>query len=175
MNLRRLRNSRGVTLAELIVAMALTSMLLGLVVTGSLFLKRYINQWQERDRLMEELVFIEEELSRTMSKSQRINMHADSLVCLDSRSKMIVYRWHEGKLMKNGRQLSQSNLILGGIAISKMDLPLLSEDTILYRRGLIEPSGLYKLVAVVSDNQGNTDSLVTLVRNDYEYFKYTPF
>ncbi len=175
MNIKCFENSKGVTLVELIVAMALTSILLGLIVTGSMFLKNYINQWRERDRLLEELVFLESELSRSLSKSQQIDLYSDSLVCLGRRLNAVVYQWNEGKLTKNFRQLSQSSLSLDRIAISRLDLPQHSTDSILDERGLVEPSGLYKLAVVVSDSRGNTDSLVTLARNDYEYFKYAPY
>ncbi|MDH3892393.1 MAG: hypothetical protein OEV49_15070 [candidate division Zixibacteria bacterium] len=162
-------------MAELIVAMALSTILLGLVVTGSMFLKKYINQWQERDRLLEETLFIQEELSRSIGQSQQITIHHDSLVCLDRRLKTTVYGWENNRLVKNGRPLSQSSLSLDGVAISKMDLPPQASDTILYERGMVKPSGIYRLAVVVSDSRGNTDSLVTLIRNKYECIKYSPF
>lgn len=166
-----LNDEQGLTLVELLVALGLTGLVLVLVVTGSLFVQKFISDWSDRDKVTEELAFLNRELTPRIEESHSVEIRGDTVNFGYVGEVRTVYMLDSGGLSRDGRVLSRAGLNVETVEIAVLDLqnPAL-EDTLKTEE---RPRGLYQLKLVVSDKRGNRDSLLTVVRNDYEYFKYS--
>lgn len=161
-----LLNNKGLTLAELIIALGLSSLLLIFIISGSLFMKRYLFIWKNENRLYEELRLINSELSDKLQKANRIELFADSLsVRVDTT--MFVYNWATNQLIRNTHIITPN--YLSNIELNVRKIPLLnSADSIILDENR---SGLYKIHIAIQDNYGQKDSLITIIKNNYVYYK----
>jgi len=175
MKLSCLTNERGVTLTELIVAMAITSILLVLIISGSLFVKDYIKRWQGQDKLVEEVVFIQKELTSNITTSHKISIHNDSISFITADCDNIRYTFEDNLLYKNGNNLIRAGFNVTQLQLQRIELSDHPNDSILTNKYMSGITGLYKLNIRVSDDRGNTESLQTLVRNKYETYKYSSY
>ncbi|MEW6413253.1 MAG: prepilin-type N-terminal cleavage/methylation domain-containing protein [Candidatus Zixiibacteriota bacterium] len=167
-----LTNNRGVTLVELIVALALSSMLLIFVVSGSLFVQDFLKERKSRDNLFEELAFVSGEIATCVSSSRFVSPYADSLMCISSLNEATTYAWHDGQVFENDRALLRSGVHLDTMAIMRLDLPKYADSTILNKEQQGIPLGLYEIYLVASDERNLTDSIRRVVKNEYIVIKY---
>lgn len=172
MNLSYLKNHDGVTLVELVVAMAITSMLLIFIVSGSLFVQNYIDRWRQKDVLGEELAFLQTELSSAIRNGRSIRVRPDSLVLTTSNQMVTIYTLSGGRLYRNNKQLTRPGVRVDCLNVNSFELPHKSQTVNLREEGTSNVSGLYRLVLCVSDRRGNADTLSFVIRNSYEYFKH---
>jgi hypothetical protein len=164
-------NESGLTLAELIIALGLSALLLILVVSGSLFVKKYIADWSDRDKLTEELAFITKEILPKLQDSRRLEVFSDSLWCHQSDGSTIKYRLDDGAFQKDGRPLTRAGLRVDLFEVRTNLLPNdFTLDTLNIQN---QQTGLYSFRVAVSDRRGNTDTLTTVGRNRYESLKYS--
>jgi len=170
MRLSYINNQSGLSLAELIIALGLTSLLLVLVVSGALFVKKYISDWSDRDKITEELAFISQELLPQIEDSRRLDLYTDSLVCHTSTGTRIRYRWDGGILSKDEHTISRVGLKVDLLEI-RTNL-LLIDSTIDTLSSVNTNRGLYSLKVAVSDRRSHVDTLTTVGRNRYEALKY---
>ena len=171
MRLSYLDNEDGLTLIELIVTLGLSGLVLLLVVTGSLFVQKFISDWSARDKVTEELAFLSRELTPAIEASREVQTRGDTLLFVGRDLDSTLYTLVGGGLCRRGHRLSRTGLLVVTASIDAVDLHNWAEiDTLSQEKG---PRGLYRLKLVVSDQRGNRDSLLTIVRNDYEYFKYS--
>ena len=170
MRLCYVNNESGVTLAELIIALGLTSLLMVLVVSGALFVKKYISDWSDRDKITEELAFATQELMPQIEDSRALDLYPDSLVCHTVTGARIRYRWYGGVLRKDDHILLRVGLKIDLLEILANPLPIdFAKDTL----GSANINrGLYYLKIAISDRRGNVDTLTTVGRNRYETLKY---
>lgn len=167
----RLANHRGLTLVELLVAMGVTSVLLMAIVTASLFLQRFIRTWEDKSALAEECSFARSELSRAIGTSRSISIWPDSLRCVSIDGIRTTYSWAQGTLTKNDNSLTRTNLRIDSMSVSSFPLHESgSSHTLLSTEDL---RGLYMLRFRISDKRLNSQSVSTLVRNEYEMGKYS--
>lgn len=171
MRLSCLSNEEGLTLVELLVALGLSGLVLMLVVTGSLFVQKFISDWSDRDKVTEELAFLSSELVPRIESCREIEQQGDTLIFQYTGSALASYTRESGTLSRDGRQLSRAELNVETVEITALGLQNPPSLDTLGQEAL--PRGLYRLKLVVSDQRGNRDSLLTTVRNDYEYFKYS--
>ncbi len=164
-----LTSEKGFTLMELIVALGLVTLLLVLVVTGSIFVERFVHDWSDRDKLTEELIFIGQELIPKLERSQKIHVSSDSLVFTSGDLRTTTIFVDSGILHRNSQPISRAGMRVETLTVTRLILP---EDSSLVNLDN-RPSGLYTLTVVLSDSRGNIDTLRTTVRNGYEYFKYS--
>jgi prepilin-type N-terminal cleavage/methylation domain-containing protein len=172
MQLRYLRNDRGVTLIELVVALAISSILLVSMVSASIFVQKFVSNWQKKDSLAEELAFVRQELAPRIASAKQIGMSQDSLMVLGSDRRLTVYTWHGGMLRAGGRSLLGPAFHLDSLAVSRIVLRNYDPSPILKQAPSPQRSGLFELFIVLSSHKGQRDSLRVIVRNDYEYHTY---
>lgn len=170
MRLYYVNNESGLTLAELIIALGLTSLLMVLVVSGTLFVKKYISDWSDRDKITEELAFATRELMPQIEDSRELDLYPYSLVCHTVTGARISYRWEGGVLRKDDHTLSRVGLKIDLLEIRTIPLP--ADSTIATLSSANIDRGLYNLKIAVSDRRGNVDTLTTVGRNRYETLKY---
>lgn len=174
MNTRYCMNSeRGVTLIELIVTLGLTSLLLVFVISGVLFMQRYINVWQHEDLVAEDTAYLAATLSDYLEHCRALRNYEDSLVFEHMDGSSSVFRRTNSALYYRSRSLLRAGLRLDSLAISQFSLPMSSEDTLLFAGHPDDVTGLYYLVIAVSGPQA-ADTFVAIVRNNYVYHKFTP-
>ena len=168
-----IKNNRGVTLTELIVAMGISSILLVFVISGSLFVQEYLKSWKRKDKLFEELSFVATVLSKSIHEAREIHPYPDSLVCFSATRERTVYKWIDGHLFKNGNDLTRSGLTLDSLFVGSKGLPKSDNDSILTQGQDSRYSELYEVFVVVSDDKGSlSDSLRSVVKNEYIISKY---
>lgn len=169
MPLRYIRNESGLTLAELVISLGLTSLLLALVVGGSLFVERFVADWSNRDKITEELAFICDEIVPRIESARHIASEADTLVFKKQEGHDQKYWLEDGELIRDGRPLTRAGL---HVDLLELDPYLLqnrsSQDTLSLSAGA---SALYRLTVAVSDNHGNRDTLVVAGKNSHETLK----
>lgn len=172
MPLSRVNNESGMTLTELIIALGLSALLLILVVSGSLFVKKYIADWSDRDKVTEELAFVAQEILPKLESSQQIEIFDDSLLCHQTDGHTIRYLIEDGSLTKNGHPLTRTGLQIDLFDIRTIVLP---NDTLIDTlQSTNIHTGLFSFTVAVSDHRGNADTLTTVGRNRYESLKYNP-
>ncbi len=169
MHLCYVDNESGMTLVELVVALGLTALLMILVVTGALFVKKYVADWSDRDKVTEELAFVRDELTPPLDAALKTQIFEDSIVFRSAEGTTTRYQATDGVLLKNGRQISRTGLTVALRPIPKN--PLL-EDNLIDTLEVREQVGVYGLAVVVSDRRGNVDTLRLVGRNIYESLKY---
>jgi len=172
MSLSSLKNERGLTLTELIVALAISSILLIFVVSGNLFVQNYIRSWKQSDKIYEELAFVSSVISEAVFESRGINLYQDSLVCWSKTRDKTVYAWGDGSLDKNGAVLSRAGLRLDTLAIATLELQKEGDSVIFIKGQDVRRCGLFEVYIVISDARNLTDSLRSVVRNEYAIVKY---
>ena len=169
MNCPCLTNERGVSLAELVVAMAVTAILMVMVIYGAVFVQDYLSRWKHRDTVAEEISFVLDEMQEALTVCRSLSQSGDTLLCVMPDGALRTYTWRESALTRNGISLTRAGMQVNSLDISKYILNDRTQDTILVEKAV---PGLYVLSIVVSDKDGRVDSLSTLVRNDAEYFKH---
>ena len=173
MSIRCLTDERGVTLIELIVALGLTSLLVLFVISGVLFIERYIDRWKQRDQVAEDLAFVAATLTSHIQQSRLLHDYGDSLVFEGMDGRRTLFRRTSSGLYRAGQPLIRSGLRLGRLAIAPVQFSRLPEDTVTAAGRSGDITGLYHLVIVVSGPYA-ADTFTAIVRNDYEYCKFTP-
>jgi len=173
MNIAFIRNNKGVTIVELIVALGISSILLVFVISGSLFVQNYIRGWSQTDKLAEELVFLSHSIQSDISSSRQILLRDDSLICVSPGRSTVTYHWKQGAITRNERSLIRSGFKIDTLSIGNLPLPESDSSRILEIPKATSRTGLYQIWLVVSDGQNEKDSITFLVKNAYEYLKAT--
>ncbi|MEW5859461.1 MAG: hypothetical protein AB1861_19070 [Cyanobacteriota bacterium] len=157
------------SLAELVIALGLSSLLMVLVVSGALFVRRYIADWSNRDKVTEELAFLKDELALKLESAVRVQIFKDSLAINLTDRNVIRYWVSNGTIFKDGRQISRV-----GFSVHLCPLPtiLLLQDSTTDSLSAENTIGVYNLAVAVSDSHGNADTLRLYGRNIYESLKY---
>jgi len=171
MRLSYVNNQSGLSLAELVVALGLTSLLLVLVVSGALFVKKYVADWSDRDKITEELAFMVDEFQPRLESAQHIGAFGDSIIIEQSDGTIVRYSWPEGALTKDSRSLTRAGLTVN---LVQLRTNLLPEDSLTDTLKTTGHTGQYSLTIAVSDHRGNADTLTVFGRNMYEALKYQP-
>lgn len=159
------------TLTELLVAMAISGVVLVAIVSATLFLQRYLAGWEKQDILSEELAFVAGELEKSAGQASDISQFQDSLVVITS-GRQVTYTWKDGIFMRNDRRFGRSGVSVTALALHEIGLQTAPADSILSVNGVTDPYGLYRLRIVVTSRGEKSDSLITILRNDHAYFKH---
>jgi prepilin-type N-terminal cleavage/methylation domain-containing protein len=173
MNLSSLKNNRGMTLVELTVAMAITGILLAGMVSASLFVQKFIGNWQKKDVTAEELAFVVKELTPQIANARIVSIFNDSIRLVDNKRLITSYSWSKGLFRKGNRNLLRTGTKIDRLTISRLALPYNLENNTLNKPDQNRTTGLFELFVKVTSKQGVSDSLKVMVRNEYEYHKFS--
>jgi prepilin-type N-terminal cleavage/methylation domain-containing protein len=173
MNLLSLRNNRGMTLVELTVAMAITGILLAGMVSASLFVQKFIGNWQKKDVTAEELAFVVKELTPPIANARTVSIFNDSLRLISNNRLITIYSWNKGLFRKGNRNLLRTGTKIDRLTISRSALSNNLENNTQNKPDQNRTTGLFELFVKVTSKQGVTDSLRIMVRNEYEYHKFS--
>jgi hypothetical protein len=152
--------------------MALVSILLLAVVSGSLFFKRTLATWKERDSLAEELAYVHGELTSAIQSGEQIVLGDSSMIVWLPGKEATEYRWYYGEFSVNGKTLLTKGATVERLSIETVSLPDPALDTILNENDVQPTPGLYRLSLTLADSRGLRDSLKCLVVNRYEQNKF---
>ncbi len=166
-------NEKGVTLVELLVTLGVSAILIVFVVSGSLFIQKYVSNEQQASRLFEELSAISSELRTAIAKANRIQTYSDSLVCASDLNDQVTYSWHDSSFARNGHELLSTSFRLTSVTVEKLELPRPGDSTI-YSNVRRYSAGLYRVRVIVADKKGVRDSLTFTVTNEHEKTKFSP-
>ncbi len=172
MNLSYLKNNKGLTLTELIIGLGITSVLMIAIISGSLFVEQYLNRWTGSSKLLDELAFVQSEITRNVEISRQVQIFADSIICTLPSARQRRYTWPDGHFYRDSKLLSHKDFIIDSVVLRKMILHSGDSVSILEEAKDSSVAGLYKLTVVVSDGKGSSDRLESIIKNHYEYIKY---
>ena len=131
MNINQINNERGLTLVELIVTIGVSSVLVVILVSGTLFVQKYLDQWSRHGSLIEEIVLVQENLTENLRPARRIDVWADSLTAQATNGKITTYAWADSLLTKNGRSILRSGVRVHRLSITDFTLTEVANTTIL--------------------------------------------
>jgi hypothetical protein len=157
---------------ELVVALAISSILLVSMVSASIFVQKFVTNWQKKDSLAEELSFVKQELAPRIAAAKQVGLFPDSLRITGLDHQLSTYTWHGGSLRVGGQSLLGPDYLLDSLSVLRIPLRKNDPSPILKREILPPRSGLFELFIVLSSRKGQRDSLRVTVRNDYEYHTY---
>ncbi len=172
MNLSYLKNNKGITITELIVTMGISVLLLVFITSGSLFIKNYLKKQSQNSKIFEELSFVVDELSNSISSGRKITSHNDSMIVISNSGKRTSYSWVNKTFMRNNHNLTTNGMQVDSLAIRKIQLPKQPETAILKPDDKLIQSGVYEIFLKISDKQNRKDSIKTIIVNNYEKVKY---
>ena len=172
MNLSYLKNNKGITLTELIVTMGISSILLIFIISGSLFIKNYIKKQNQNNKIYEELSFIQNELEKSISSGRSIVTQKDSLIVISKLGVITTYNWQNHTFTRNDHPLLSHGMSIESLSVQKIQLPKTGDSTILKQDVGQIKSGVYEVFIKISDSKQITDSINTIVLNNYETIKY---
>lgn len=172
MNFNPLKNESGLTLVELIVTMGLSSLLIVMLVSGSIFIQKYLAQWRQQGALTEELAFVKSELQSAFASAQHIQIDADTLTTSTTDGITTTYAWPGGSFTKNGRALLQSGVKVRSLTLEELTLTMPDTLNILSMNMGGGLHSRYRISVAIESERGYSDSLSFLVRHTYAFFKY---
>lgn len=155
------------------MAMGMTSVLALIVITGSLFIQKYINRWTGESKLLEEASFVQATLKSNIEAARTVNLFEDSLIVISPTQEKKTFVWHSGGFETNGKSLLKKEVTIKYLEISKIKLPVLDSLTKLPTSPEVFYAGLYKLRVQVSEKGKKTDTLTVVVKNQNEYLKFS--
>jgi len=161
-------------MVELLVAMAISSVLMVGLMAASIFLQRYMNNWQNRSKLLEEMSFCMKAITSRIEVAKSIRQTYGGLEFLTLGSRRDVIRCDAFRLIINDRSVTLKDIQIDSLGIERLSLSKPSSDTIFQTRGGQPVPGLFKVTLIGSTRKGLADTLVMIVRCNYEYFKYAP-
>jgi prepilin-type N-terminal cleavage/methylation domain-containing protein len=174
MNFRKFRTESGLTLVELLVAMAMSGVLFAIVIQGVVFIERYCQQWSQENKLVEEVIFCRNVFEDALTPASRITLFQDSLVAITPLNDTTRVSWKESTLRKNGRQQLADGTHLFKVTITRLPLPTQDSLSILEKKPTTTlPSGLYGITFVLEDSHANKKTSEFTVTNKDEYLKAT--
>ncbi len=152
------------------MALVLTSLLLTVVTTGSLFVKGYITSWSQQERLMSEAAFVGKTIKSAIAGARHLEVFPDSLICLSGLGETTKYLWNQQGFWKNGRQSLNCDVILDSLVIS--------EHTLTGAVGRFSPAPepactAYRVIIVVSNGRGDSVVARSLVKNCHVHYGHT--
>lgn len=172
MNLSYLKNSKGLTITELIVTMGISAILLIFITSGSLFIKNYVQKQSQSSKIFEELSFVLKELESSISNGKEIVLKNDSLIVTSNSDKITIYNWGNNVFLRNNHILSSHGFRVDSLEIIKIQLRKTTDSTIFNQKINQTQSGAYKVFIKISDSKNHSDSIQTIVENMYEKIKY---
>jgi type II secretory pathway pseudopilin PulG len=165
-------NSKGITLIELLVAMGLSTMLLVTVVSGGLFLEKYINQWKNQARLSEEIVLVRQTMESLMRDSRRVVITDTSVTCAYLNSSTHKLTWSRNVLSLQAKPLLRKGVLVDSFSITPLGLHHEVSPNILATDGSRHNRGLYQISVALSEGNKQSRSATFIVRNRYEQVSY---
>ncbi|MFH2037168.1 MAG: hypothetical protein ABIJ45_12255 [Candidatus Zixiibacteriota bacterium] len=130
--LDKLKDDSGLTLIELFVALLLVSLLMIFVVSGNLFVNKFISEWQDDNRLYEEGRFILKTIAndiKTSSEFYRIDSSEFRLI--SDINDTVSYLNRENRLLRNGMNLMRSDVFCNSVALDINNFEKQTPDSIL--------------------------------------------
>ena len=149
-----LGNNRGATLAELLVAMGLTGLLLLIIVSGVIFMQRTVGGWLGESREAADIATVGEAFSKHLSQARFVQSFADSLVVVSTNGRRNTIGWSDKKLRRNGKLLLSDEVRLNQVQVSQFSLRTTAQETIFVdeHTSYAEHSGLYQIEVSWTDS-----------------------
>ncbi len=161
-------------MVELLVAMAISCILMIGVVAASVFLNRYISTRQKRAALLEELDYSLRTVSIHLEGAQAIRKISGGWRFYNPSRTTGTITLQSGKLLVDGRKLNLRNARIDSIGIDRISLAQTRADSIFQSSEKKLTPGLYAITVIGSNSHGFKDTLNGTIRCSYEYFKYAP-
>lgn len=100
------KEEKGYTIVEILIALTLVSVILGVTSSIFIFANRQLNNWSSKLEFFNTAHISQNQLYNDMFKARDIVFTDTSLVLSDGNTTYAVYNWTEGKLSKNGTYLN---------------------------------------------------------------------
>lgn len=102
---RALENEDGYTIVEILVAITIVSIVMGIVGSVFIFVSRQMNRWQGNTRFYNEYEIIQNRVFYDVLSAESVNT-SDSTLVLKSKTKYTEYLISPNQLVRNGEKVS---------------------------------------------------------------------
>lgn len=170
--LSKISNSRGITLLELIVALALTGMLLVFFIGANIFIQKVLINWSNDNTLTEEREFLLHVVCDEVFKcdSLAFDSTVKTLICYHAEDSTVILL-KDADLLKDNKILNRRGVTVNNLEISQDVFTKTNVGSIL-KNGtrIMQKPVLYNIELTVS-YKGKTDVAVQQIRNFLAYAK----
>ena len=153
------------SLIELLVALAISSILMISMISGTLFVQRFIYQWSAKNKLAEEAAFIAGDLRQIIENARVLKIFADSIETTTALGERNTRKWDGSTYLIKGRNAIAAKIQIDSIRIRKDNSEITQEPT------LIDSYHNYKLCVALKDQKGNHILVTSLIRDASETAK----
>ncbi|MEZ5359631.1 MAG: type II secretion system protein [Candidatus Zixiibacteriota bacterium] len=170
--LPKINNSRGLTLLELIVAMALTGMLLVFFISANIFIQKILINWSNDNTLAEEREFLLQVISDEVAACDYLSFDSSkmSLICYEKQDTIHI-AVDGGNLLKDNNILNRYGVVVDNFEISEDVFAKVSDSSILNDRIASKHDCILYRIELSVSYKGKTDVAVQKVRNFLAYAK----
>lgn len=107
---RELKKEDGFTIAELLIALTIISIVLATVSSVFLFVNRQMNTWKTNMQFYNNYQVVQNKLYNDVLKAESIISSDTSITFTDISERNDRYNWGNGKILLNGKELSISEV-----------------------------------------------------------------
>lgn len=170
--LSKINNNRGLTLLELVVALALTGMLLVFFIGANIFIQKVLMNWSQDNIVTEEREFLLEVIGDEVSACDSLSFDSSnmSLICyrIDDST---IFMLEDSNLLKNNKALNRYGVIVDKFEISQDVFTKTDGDSILKNSMHMQKSPVLYKIGITVSYKGKTDVAVRKIRNVLAYSK----
>jgi hypothetical protein len=142
---------------ELFVATFLTSLLMILLVSANLVVRKILGEWEKNNALYEDGRFILEQLSRDAGRAADIGFaDNDTLIIRKNPSDSVIYEMVDGGLFKNSRRLNSPKVRCDSINVVTEYYDAVIADSIIVNNGSSVENRLvtFKIWLIYEEKEG---------------------
>lgn len=120
------------TLVELMVALFLVSLLMVFIVSGNIFVKRYLGNWEDNNIIYEDGRFILSAISNDLKKAYEFSGSDSTGYIFSTGAKdSIIYEISEGGIYRNGKRINSADVFCSRFGLDKIMFQKNTPDSIL--------------------------------------------
>jgi hypothetical protein len=168
----KFRKSQGVTLAELLVAMFLASLLMLSIVSANIFIEKFISRWKAVNAIYQEGDFITSLIIKDLENSHDFRYRNPSVFTLLLVNKdSVIYKLDSSIVFRNGKSLNSPGMLCQNLSIKKNNFEKTNPDSILIK-GTPKYSAAIATVKLELTFKGHNESFITSTRLTNDYWIY---
>lgn len=115
---RLIKNEKGYTIVEALIAVTVVSIILGIAFSIFVFANNQLNQWSSNLEFYSSLHLTQNQVYNDVLRAREFTFSDTTLIVLGNSSRPDVYNWREGRLTRN-QILVNSSLIDSTLIVQK--------------------------------------------------------
>ncbi len=107
---RLIKNEKGYTIVEALIAVTVVSVILGIAFSIFVFANNQLNQWSSNLEFYNNLHLTQNQVYNDVLRARELAFTDTTLIVLDNSSEPEVYNWREGRLVRNQILVNPSSI-----------------------------------------------------------------